>query len=339
MQQPTAVPTIYEHLKFPAWGRGVAFAEHPDRRDFIFEDGATRVFKNEGSPLVPVALPGQEAVALGQALHKKRPPAPAAKKKTSARKATPRHVVPETLTFQNQLDLFLATFPQGFADPKFIAQERGTGTNAGKEPARERARELLARPRLEAHLAAGEHAQIFDAAWRLVSTTRNMLHPTFEANDFRDTRPATYEAFARALVALLHGDGPVAPRFDAFATSLATKRPYWTLATVFSALSRPQESFFAKPKWEQQQARILGMEEPPSGVPTHAGYLLYAAVGTAVRDRLVAAGQTPRDLLDVYSFIWRTLSDSAVKVKKPRAPKAPKAPKEAKAPVADVSTG
>lgn len=323
--QPNAVPTIYEHRKFPAWGRGVAFAEHPDRRDFIFEDGATRVFKNEGSPLVPVALPGQEAVALGQALHKKRPPAPAAKKKSGTRKASPRPHGPETVTWARQLEIFQTTFPLGFADPKFIAEERGTGTNAGKEPALELAQELFARPRLEAQIAAGEHAQVFDAAWRLVHTTRNMLHPTFEAIDFRDTRPATYEAFAPALVALLHGAGPYAERFDAFAAALATKRPYWTLATIFPALHKPQEFFFAKPKWEQQQARILGIEEPPSGAPTHAGYKLYAAVGQAVRERLVAAGHAPRDLLDVYSFVVRTLGDASVKVKKPKKAKTAKA--------------
>jgi hypothetical protein len=76
---------------------------------------------------------------------------------------------------------------------------------------------------------------------------------------------------------------------------------------------------------EQRQARILGMEEPPGGVPSHEGYVRYRAVGEALRERLVKAGQTPRDLLDVYSFVALSLSAKPAKVAKP--PKAPKAPK------------
>jgi hypothetical protein len=82
----SAVPAVYSHPKCPAWGRGVAFAEHSDRRDVIFEDGTTRTFKYAGWPLVGVDLPAEDAAALGQALLGKKAGA-AAKAKSAARKA------------------------------------------------------------------------------------------------------------------------------------------------------------------------------------------------------------------------------------------------------------
>jgi hypothetical protein len=288
----TSIPTIYEHPKFTAWGRGIAFAEHLDRRDFIFENAGVRVFKNDGCPLVPVSLPTAEAAALGRTLRGRRPPVAAAKK-PGVRKPAPKRTIVETQTFAGQLELFLAAFPQGFADPKFVAEERGDGTSAGKDAAIALAREVLGRTHLEAQVAAGAFTAVFEAAMRLVDL--------FEALDFKKAPATTHEAFARALVVLLHGEGPYGPRFEAFAAALPTKRPYWTAATIFPALSRPDEHFFAKPKYEQQEARILRLAEPPSGEPTHAGYVLYAAVGEKVRAELTLAGQKPRDLLDVYS--------------------------------------
>lgn len=290
----------------------MAYAEHLDRRDVVFEDGASRTFKREGFSLVQVELPVEEAAALGSTLLGSKVAGGSGRTRVAKKKPVKARPAAEPLTFAHQIELFREAFPRGFADASFGAQERGAET-IGKAAATTLAKELLSRDRLEALVAAGDYAQVFEAVKSVVRATRNMLHPRSETLDFEATPETAHEAFARALVGLLYGEGPYEVRFEAFVAALATKRPYWTLTTLFPALLHPEAYAFAKPLLEQQQARILGMEVPPAGRPTHAGYLVYAAVVEGVRDRLVAAGLKPSDLLDVYSFMRKTLSTKPTK--------------------------
>jgi hypothetical protein len=113
----------------------------------------------------------------------------------------------------------------------------------------------------------------------------------------------------RALRDVLHGDGAYAGRFDGF-VGVHAPLP-WTIATLFSASIHPAEHFFVKPTVNQRQAKVLGLAEPPSGPPSAQAYAQHLAIAHATRDRLQASRLEPRDLFDVYTFGWRTLSRSA----------------------------
>ncbi|MDQ3036726.1 MAG: hypothetical protein M3Y87_30315, partial [Myxococcota bacterium] len=54
------------------------------------------------------------------------------------------------------------------------------------------------------------------------------------------------------------------------------------------------------------------LTEPPIGAPSGTAYAKHLAVAHALRERLLAAGHTPRDLFDVYTYEWRTLSKGAL---------------------------
>ena len=86
---------------------------------------------------------------------------------------------------------------------------------------------------------------------------------------------------------------------------------------VFQAIEHTREHVFVKASFSERQARILRLDEPPRGIPTGAGYAEHLEVARALRERLIAMGYRPRDLFDVYSFSWKTLSDAAAKSTKP----------------------
>ncbi len=312
---------VFRHPKRPDWGMGIVAQDLPDLICTVFESGRTAKFFKTALPIVMVDLPDAERATLYARLKRSNP---ASGKRAAARK--PKIALVEATSFEHQLSIFAGMFPKGFLDPDFILQERApaSGPKAkGHEAATVLAQDLLSRVKLMKAIEGQRFPEILASAVSVAKATSNMAHPQFEVAPLAAMEIEHQEKFALALLGVLHGEGDYAPRFDAFVASLPT--PFWTLATIFSALVRPGEHFFAKPKIEQRQAKILGIEEPPGGVPTHEGYLRYLAVGEAVRAGLVKAGQQPRDLLDVYSFIAATLSAKPAKVAK--APKAPKAPK------------
>src|SRR5262249_10962234 len=131
-------------------------------------------------------------------------------------------------------------------------------------------------------------------------------------------RDAARPVFTEALRDLLHGTSNYGERFDRFvaAVQLADKegklkRPGWPLVTLLPALLHPAEQIFVKPQLLQKQAAILGMKIAYQSSPTAAVYQQFLDVGRALDARLRERGQRPRDLLDVATFVWTTLSPNS----------------------------
>lgn len=235
--------------------------------------------------------------------------------KPKARKATPIEgpkVLP-VVTFEKQLALFRATFPLGFNDPRFIAEERGDPTARGKKAYKAAAIQLagllLSKESLEALLSVPGCRGAYSVAKKLINATRNLV---FEKelicfqNMAQDKRHE--EIFARALYRLLHASEPLADRFDGFVGALLQGSATWTIATIFPALYAPSEHTFVKPTFIKRQAEILQISINYRAAPTGAVYERLLAVALQVEKQLSAEGLQPRDLMDVHSFIWRTLS-------------------------------
>jgi hypothetical protein len=311
-----SAPAVFTHSKQPQWGRAVIAAQQADRASYVFEHGGERTFMDGYASIVETPMEPDERDALAKSLLRGRSSAasPAAKKK----KATPRvgkgaatRAEDSPMTFERQLTIFRTTFPAGFADPRFVAEERGTpgGTEKRKDAGVRVARELLAQKPLDAALNRGAFSDVVANAVRVLTAMESLSIPKADRAGVERLPESAHESFARALRDLLHGDGAFADRVGAFAK--ATSGQPWTIVTALAASFDPGTHFFVKPTMNQRQAKAIGVAEPPVGTPTAAGYTQHLAVAHALREKLIAAGLEPRDLLDVYSFGWRTLTRAA----------------------------
>jgi hypothetical protein len=80
----------------------------------------------------------------------------------------------------------------------------------------------------------------------------------------------------------------------------------WPLATLLQALYAPAQHTFVKPTVFEQQALLLNLTADKSAPITSTAYERCLDVARKTSERLAAAGHLPHDLMDVYSFIWRS---------------------------------
>lgn len=305
----STTPKLYEHATQTQWGRCIVVEAIPERTRYLFEDGQVRAFRSLEPHMREAQLPEAERDALVQLLLRRNAP-----KRTSSKSGASRRAA-EALTFEAQEKIFRAVFPQGFEDPKYVLEERGTktGKDRYKDAAIELAAGILAPAELDRLIAEGKDTEVYDRAVRVERVTKNLLYPQREKPEFESMPPASHARFARALRAALYDSEEYAARFDDLVSSIAMKSVTWPAATLLPAIVHPTEHVFVKASFSERQARILGMDEPPRGIPTGHGYAKHLAVAHALRERLIATGHRPRDLFDVYSFAWKTLSDAAAK--------------------------
>lgn len=297
-----SAPTVYAHVSQTQWGLGVAASVRSDRTTYVFEHAGERTFLHGTTALQEVSLPSEERQALARALLSRR--TPVKKRAPTARRKQPAD--PSATLFERQLEIFATTFPKGFADARFVNEERSV---TKRDAAIAFAREVLAKPALDEAIATGAFGDVLDRARRVVQAMHSLMLPKADQRGFERIGEVAQERFARTLRDLLHGESEYASRFDAFVGS-AGSQP-WTLATLFSATVHPEHHLFVKPTLNVRQASALDLHPPPLGAPTGDAYAKHLAIGNAVRSRLIDAGLAPRDLLDVYSFAWRTLTRSA----------------------------
>ena len=200
---------------------------------------------------------------------------------------------------------FLRQFPEGFAGEDYLGEERNYKVAASQE-----LQELLGEQVFRGLLDASNHEEITRRALRVVNLT-NLLFPQ-EKMALRDGlhAPQSQEAFARALFALLYGEGSFRSRFDRFAACLeelgAAK---WTAMTYFPFMASPQEHVFLKPMVTQRAAQLLGVELDYDTKLNWATYAKLLELTQYLREKLVEMGMQPRDLIDVQSFMWCTLGE------------------------------
>ena len=78
--------------------------------------------------------------------------------------------------------------------------------------------------------------------------------------------------------------------------------------TVLPALYQPEEHVFVNPSFYEKQAALVGFDLRYERIPSALAYTRMKALSREIEKRLVDRGQTPRDQMDGYAFIWRTLS-------------------------------
>lgn len=311
-------PLIVKHPGCPQWGLGLLAEERDDKRFYDFEDGLIHsIARAYWSKLQPVELGSDEATALEKKVraHRDRPLA----SRPKARARTARAIEPALmLTFDEQVARFESAFPGGFLGARFSEDERGSGeitlgkkVKANKASAIATAAALLDRADLERLVASGDAAEVVSRVRQVHQAAVGLLHPLGDVIPFNKMPAEHYGAFAARALDLLYGSGDHAQRFDAFVEVLSqAKLSTWPLSTILAALSSPGEHVFVKPSFFEKQARIVKFDLAYERTPSAQAYGRMLGLAREVEKRLRDKGHEPRDLVDVYSFMWRGLSPS-----------------------------
>ena len=203
---------------------------------------------------------------------------------------------------------FLRFFPNGFADEKYVAWERGY-----KWQAHEKWNAQLNRAEYESLLEKGEFSEIAGRAVKIESPT-NLIF-SFEKLALRDGVRSAEGAriFAESFYDFLHGAGKPKQKFERWVEAVGrlpkkqSRVLTHPIVTVFGFIAQPKKHIFLKPKVTQAAARAYGFDfqyRSKLSWETYASLLEFAE--TIRRD---LADLKPRDMIDVQSFIWVLGSD------------------------------
>lgn len=203
------------------------------------------------------------------------------------------------LSLSGAIEHFLNQFPGGFHGDKFMDTERKV-----KMEAHLLGTELLAKDRLAELLEAGEYWQICEYAKKVINKT-TLIFPTEKAalkNALENE--ATQEAFAKNLYELLYSEEPIKERFVEFSRHLERiNAAKWTLATYFLFIIFPEKYIFVKPTMSQNSANVSRFNlnfKTKLNWTTYESALKYANYLRRALDK----EHSPRDMMDIQSFMW-----------------------------------
>ena len=309
---PSVPPRIFEHVSRKDWGRSVLLLEIPDKRTFLFEDGAERSFRPDyWHKMEIIDVQANEAVRIDRLARRNQAPAPGSARKSKAPPKKP------DITFEQQVAYFMKLFPVGFEDEAYIKAERGEpGTKTFeklKEAALERAEELLSQKNLQELLDAGSYEDFHQMIYELLTSTKSTTQKA-EATRFKNMAEGARETFAQSLYELLYGERTYPIRFDSLVAALDIEGgATWPLATLLPALVYPMDHVFVKPTFFKKQALILDIDPKYDTTPNATTYEQFNEAAKKTMALLQEAGQRPRDLWDVHVFVCKTLSPKAIK--------------------------
>ncbi|MFT5430347.1 MAG: hypothetical protein ACI9OJ_001021 [Myxococcota bacterium] len=305
---------LFEHTKRSQWGLAILAWEAPDTRGYQFQDGELRTFKLGYYQLLKeVDRPFSEAQVVHRELGAKLDLSIARKEIIAE---TAEKGKPNLMTVADQVMIFNHLFPNGFRGETWSKDVRGEGASRAlkkyRDPAIKKAAELLNAERLNAAIAAGEFDQILDDA-TLVARTTSLVPASKDWSILKEFQGEGAEAFARALVDLLHGEANFGGRFARFA-ALLEDGGGWIIVTLFLGLLNPDEHIIVRPSSFRQQAQWMAPRLRNATEPEAMSYVRFLGMAQRVREELVAADADPRDLIDVHDFIWHTMRPSARKM-------------------------
>jgi hypothetical protein len=217
-----------------------------------------------------------------------------------------RWVLPaKRLSLESAKRRFLHQFPAGFADPKYMEQERDF-----KLAAHLKFQQLLGISEIGTLLSESKTRLLAENALKVVSGV-NLLAP-FESAAFHDAMrdDKAVQRFFAALLAMMSAHRLTAELFQNFTDAVeslpavGSKVATWPVATIFPYLAEPDRFMFLKPAVTKIAAETLGFDlkyNPQLNWPT---YEALQRMGATYLELLRPFGA--RDFVDVQSFIWVT---------------------------------
>lgn len=297
----------------PGWGAGLVTRDLPLHWELFFEHGGERKFVKElATALVPITLPPEELAALETKAYGSLARQEAGLKRGSRTRTAKVGVKPRFATFAEQLAFFEEIFPGGFDGDKFLEKERGLPGLPGKAGLNEGAI-ALAQKELSAERFSTDTPQLLFTSAKNVLKATTIVFPMEGPIPFSSMEEARRAPAIEGMKELLHGDGDYGDRLEAFVASVRLKdkkgepkAATWPFATIFAAYLYPDEHTCVKPTAFATQGATLELPVLKSQPVTGSGYKRFLEIANRTRTLLEEAGHKPRDLMDVYSFIWRT---------------------------------
>jgi len=302
---------LYRHKLRPEWGMAVLATETADRREYLFDDGQLRVFKEGFFALFePVVDEGFTATAIAEELTR------AAEATGAARKGPKLQVV---YPFETQVEIFKKLYPEGFAGEAWQKGRRGLPDQKRLKRHRDAAvADAQARLAPDVISAMCDEERYSD----VIATLVDVLGKTDLASNAAVTRIGKMEQeavgpVARATRELIAGEADYGTRFTRFVAALyaaCNSRPTWRLATALPALVFPEEHVCVQKAAFLKQAASIAPELSYTRDPRRKAYANFQVVALRTRDLLADAGLKPKDLVDVHDFAWLTLRPAAAKL-------------------------
>ena len=293
--------SFYRHTKKPSWGLALILWERDGKRAYKFEDGKERIIAEDYYRLLDRTddEPDSDSVLIAEIAKLRGGDAD--------RKA-------DSMTFEEQLAVYLAQYPGAFGSDAWIKGYRGKeGKRRLKRhrvPAIAEAQERLSKAEFERILEQGAYKELQETLVEVLGGTDLVSKAQLEP--FR--KGVAAENFTRSLYAMLCGEGDMSKRFGDLAQhmSMLWPRVPWTVITAPLALVHPKEHVCVKPSVFTKQADCTAKPIRPTKLPTARVYRGYLEMCVQLREKLSNAGALPHDLLDVYDFIWVTQRPAAL---------------------------
>jgi hypothetical protein len=274
-------------IKHPKFGNGLVTAhEEPYFVVRFVTDGEKRLqaafVKEAGSPPTPDFRFPEAARASKRA-------APG-----SSKSKKPRH------SFEHFVERFLALYPGGFDDAGFVRDERDY-----KLAAIEKLKQNLSLIAVDSLLAASDFAEICRRA-KQVASSLNLIFPQ-EMMSFNDSLKdaEAQKEFALSLRDVLSPGSDKEKRFERyFAVLSKIGCSKWTVATYFQFLESAGADMFMKPMVSQAMASAVGISLLYRPNPNWETCVRLNEISAEVESRLKAIHLTPRDWIDLQSFMY-----------------------------------
>ncbi|MFT3912624.1 MAG: hypothetical protein QM704_00650 [Anaeromyxobacteraceae bacterium] len=229
-------------------------------------------------------------------------------KAKSKAKAKPKAAKVAKRSREEGLAFFKNLFPAGFTDPRYLKEERDY-----KWAAHEQFEQTLGKAELARLIDAGDAAELAKRALAVETVSQNLLHPIEKArlkDAFADAEKTL--GYFRALKELLEADAPEGA-FAGFVKAVEAlpskkgKAANWTLTTIIPFLARPDTFLFVKPSATQESAARYSFDLMYKPTPSVETFVQLKELVKLLRADLDPLGC--RDLIDVYSYIYRSASE------------------------------
>ncbi len=228
------------------------------------------------------------------------------------------------LSHPEAVERFLESFPQGFADPKYV----GDGKDRRERASRWRRAhgafvETLGGGEGERLLAAGDVGGLAERALRIERHVR-ALQGDGERSSLEDAlaNPEAARGFFAALLELLAEPAPEQSRFEALSAAVAALPPGgareagWPLVTLLPFVARPDSHMVLRPTFTCGVAQRLGLELDYDAAPNWSTYAALLGSTELLLQKLRPLGA--RDHIDVESFMHVSLAKSPRAKQRPR---------------------
>ncbi|MDP3540000.1 MAG: DUF3553 domain-containing protein [Azonexus sp.] len=204
------------------------------------------------------------------------------------------------VTLPMAIDRFLASYPDGLEDKRFIKETRDACLRGHQACI-----QLLGQEELSGLIAAGKFQDVCDRARHVESMTNLLTKSERKALHDALDQPQSQKLFSVSLAELFYGAGDEEARFKHFIRTLGILQiNKWPIATVFSFIRFPQLNAFVKTTVIQNSAKAFCWRINYKPETNWKTYALILRLYNYVRTNLVEEGMVSRDLIDVQSFIW-----------------------------------